>query len=278
MKKCIMLFFALMLLLPALAQVAQTESISSNEQKLQMLEQKYNQLQRSFRILETKLADSLRAFKAILNSDISNSRGAIHQLSETMQQHITLSEQKIQSIEQNDAVRLKRHNLHFTILYIITLILLLGIIFVYLYYSKFLKELEIFFQNQIQSAHQHFDQNLRETDEKLKVRVQAIETSTHARIQELNDTITKHNASHQAALEQVERTLSNKIDEIQKKIELINQTIQTIQQHLSSHENVHHDNLKQIESLQAKIDEINTHLNSQISALSQKINQMQKDK
>lgn len=273
-----MLFFALMLLLPALAQVAQTESISSNEQKLQMLEQKYNQLQRSFRILETKLADSLRAFKAILNSDISNSRGAIYQLRETMQQHITLSEQKIQSIEQNDAVRLKRHNLHFTILYIITLILLLGIIFVYLYYSKFLKELEIFFQNQIQSAHQHFDQNLRETDEKLKVRVQAIETSTHARIQELNDTITKHNASHQAALEQVERTLSNKIDEIQKKIELINQTIQTIQQHLSSHENVHHDNLKQIESLQAKIDEINTHLNSQISALSQKINQMQKDK
>lgn len=276
MKKIILFFIVSFFFNIMYSQVNQPNKTLTDEVNLLQLEQKINHLKQYYRFLEKRFYDSLSILKQNVQTSIFNSNNSIEFYHQQMLQHIDKSEQRFASLEQTNSKILKRHNLHFTLLYIIFLILLLGIIFVYFYYSKFLKELDIFFQNQLQSTHQHFDNNLRELEENSKTLVSSLDKTMNEKFDEITNYTSKINASLESSIE----TLKNEIGTIENKLlqktSQIEETLQKIQQYLSNHENLHKHNLSQIESIQTKFEETVKTINEKILSLNDKISQIEK--
>lgn len=276
MKKFILFFIVSIFFLSIHAQINQPNKTSTNEVNLLQLEQKLNQLRQYYRLLEKRLSDSLNSLRQNLQTSIFNSNNSIEFYHQQMLQHIDKSEQRFASLEQTNSKILKRHNLHFTLLYIIFLILLLGILFVYFYYSKFLKELDIFFQNQLQSTHQHFDNNLHELEENSKMLISTLDKTMNEKFNEITNKISKINASLESSIETLEKKIGATEDKMLQKTTQIEETIQKIQLHLSNHENIHKNNLAQIESIQTKFEETVKTFNEKILFLTDKISQINK--
>jgi len=257
------LFFALIIMSFAIA-VGQTTDVPGSEKRPEVvdksfaqLEKQFNQLRREHKQFEKNVEEQIAQFKTGNEQNLNLFNMQIEQLTKLLGHDVALVSEHVAKQDSLHQKSQKRYKLHFIILYSMLFLSLMGLVFVYVYYAKLIRDYDLFHNkriNELRSEHQtalegvrtdviakidaSVDEMMREllkfrqeTDSFQQVtrnRFDVVELESQKKINDLHEASQKVTKEQQEQLKLIigNAAMKKDINEISEKFESLHQTLQ----------------------------------------------------